>query len=280
VALALIDLGVTMGDDQPAPLAVKGRYWDYRRADDREGFPDFDRGQLLQKTDQIATFFVYGLGYLLLHEQYHYLNGHLAFLGQGSKLLPFLEVNEGDVTNPADPLTCRALEWDADTHAAVMHFVAAAGSVEDPPLTGQRLEEVRENVVASFVGASALMGLLSVADRARNVKLGDRCHPSAALRTLMLLRTYDEYLRGRNARDEDVAALVSDALLQLRRIYDHLGVRNELEQALQAFARELPEDHPLQHERIDTYRRLGELLPRLREAASETQRLLGIDQPD
>jgi hypothetical protein len=277
-ALALIDLGMSLGDNIPLTLEVEERYWDYRRRDGLPGFPDFDRRCLREKYEQVAILFVYGLSFLILHEQSHFTEGHLFFRRHGQNPISFLEATDESDIRMVDTLTLRALEIDADTHATATQLYAAASLQDVPPMTPQWLAASRQDVLASFVGAAAMMGLLTVADRFNNKEPEKRRHPSASLRTMMLLHTYDTYLRECQCNEEEIDDFMADGIAQLRRIYSHLGIIDELGQAVLAQMGKLPSQHPLQQERATIFYRLRDIQPELDVAASQAHDLLGIQQ--
>ena len=278
-ALALIDLGMSLGDRTPPPLAVKERYWDYRRSDGVSGFPDFDLDLLREKYEQVAVLLAYGLRFLILHEQSHFTQGHLFLRGQDRKPISLSEATDENNAGILDVLTVRALEADADTHASVAIFYAAASIQGAPPMTREWLDASRTDVVASFVGAAAMMGLLTVADRFKNTSPEKRRHPSASLRTMMLLNTYDIYLRECQCNDDEIDDFVAEALSQLRRIYSHLGIIDELGKAVLAWKGELPDTHPMYYERVSIFDLLNKIQPELETAASLAHDLLGIREP-
>jgi len=274
-AVGLIDLACLLHGIDQHPAAVRCRFSDYTGD---AALPRFDIRRQPDLVETIAKSFVYGLSFLVLHEQSHYTEGHLLFrkthLGAAEE---FLEATAGEALTPDQALTYRALEIDADVHASTTQLYAALAPSDREPMTREWVLESCTDLIDSFFGAAAAMALLSFRDRQLNRAPEFRKHPSGPMRTMMLFRTLGVLLEECGLQPEEIDELEAEALGALRRIYIALGLQEELALAVAAAAGQLPGSHPVQDERRTLALRLKAIRPNLDGCAAEVEKLLGIN---
>jgi len=261
------DRGVIPANTPPAPgPKVVERFFDYTREDRSAIYPDWGVKVPTSRVSVFSDVYLSGLSFLILHEQAHFLEGHLAYCEAKWGAVEWLEAVESGVQEGPDPITACALELDADATAISTYLYTAVLGGNATPLTRQWLRDHEENVMQYFVGAATAMALLSFVDRQLNPEMKKRRHPSPALRFIALAVCFDAFLRECGLDDEEIDDLFSRALHECRSSYRLLGVMDELASALLARAGQLAENHPLQRERGAVLHRLNELGAELNEA--------------
>lgn len=204
---------------------------------------------------------MYGLSYLLLHEQGHFVQGHLGYASLPHAVVEWFEASDVNKHSHIDSLTSRALEWDADAFAGTTHFFAmvAPGKQAEQPLTREWLLGQEKELILSWAGAVATSGLLCVADRSITRTASERRHPSSAYRTMTLLVALDTFLQECGFNEDESDDLIARAIKEGRIVYRHFGVMDELASALLCRAGRLDNDHPLHQERISIIRRRNQI---------------------
>lgn len=262
--LGLIDLALALAADEtfatdrgtiPTRISprkepeVHRRFFDYTRKDNTPGYPDLAMEVPKDRVPVFSEVYLSGLSFLILHEQGHYLEGHLAYCKTKWGATEWLEATESGHRKGPVPLTACALEWGADAFAISTYLYSAVRGAGAAPLTREWLHNNENNVVQYFVGAAAAMALLSYVDRQINRDPGERRHPSPAFRYMTLETAFEAFLRGCGCADEEIDTLFSRALHECRPIYRLLGVTQDLAFALQARMGVLADNHHIQIER-------------------------------
>lgn len=236
---------------RPEP-AVSQRYVNYapKEADAaRRAVPSI---QLKVPQERIGVFgglWLSALSFIYLHEQQHFLRGHLLYLDQEFRLSAWQESAGRSAQTRVDAITSCALEWDADMNAVVA-TLQAAFSVSDHSLSLFAQESVEQEIVVAVSGAMLAMAVLGASDRSEEHDADNRLHPSPAYRVLCVLSVLRLFLDHVELAEEKAASCIRMIVQIANLAFNRAGIYDDLEWALKMYVGDLEETHELQQERL------------------------------
>jgi hypothetical protein len=236
---------------RPEP-AVKHRYVNYTPTaahPGREAVPSIPLNVPSGRVGVFGGLWLSALSFIYLHEQQHFLRGHLLYLEQEFQLSTWRESAGRSVQNRVDSLTSCALEWDADMNA-VVSTLQAAFTVSNIRLSLFSQESVEQEIVVAVGGAMLAMAVLGASDRAVKHAVSSRLHPSPAYRVLCVLSVLRLFLDHVEIAEEKAASCIRMVVQIANLAFNKVGIYDDLEWALKMYVGDLEETHELQQERL------------------------------
>jgi len=206
-----------------------------------------------ERYDLFAGLWLSALSFIYLHEQQHFLRGHLLFLDREFHVSEWMEaVKEEAVKEEAssrvDTLTACALEWDADMNAVVA-TLQAAHSLRSPRLAAVAGAPPEEQIATAVSGALLAMAVLGAADRDLNPNPEDRRHPTPAYRILTVLTVLRLFLNETALTEAQSAQAIRTAVQAANLAFNRVDAYDDLEVALKMYVGDLDPSHELFSER-------------------------------
>jgi hypothetical protein len=192
------DVPLAKGSVRAGPPAP-GRFYDYSWLLPRDGSQP--PGFFIQESTSDAS--RHGLGdhlletaaqFVALHEQAHHVMGHLSFLGQENQRLTFYEIPR-DIQGAAYAETVRALELEADMHAASLLFNAGRNPASRRAAHFKQLHTTLDWDRSVMVAVAVVFMLIALSESHSSVPPELRTHPPAAVRTISIFKFYDHLVR-------------------------------------------------------------------------------------
>lgn len=233
-----------------------------RRTDDSRRYPIGD------------SLFALALQFIALHEEGHYLNGHLdpslSFCQQGT----YRETNNISLVNSADDsLTLRALELDADHFALITMLIPLLmeGGTRYISATASELGRTPLGFLHFVGNVSTMLGaiLWQAESGMSEIPIEKRTHPSPFCRIVHFAHLSSRFV-SLIAKSDSKAQAWNEAINRdTAAILDLFGFKGVTDFRLEA-------DTPWKREYNETRQRLIEIKPKMSDAAAHARNAIGV----
>jgi hypothetical protein len=197
-------------------LLREGRLtWPYTRLLDGPNIDESPRGQLGNHLNEFACKLI------SLHEQSHFLLGHVHLLKSWSHELTFDEV-PSEKARLLGSHHLRSMELQADTLAYVLgveNYLTFGGHLTPRGLWLPAANKPEGYLFYALLGTALVFGILDRADRLYAQKLSERTHPSASTRLLNLFAIFQGSILHHIDSDQRRIELVSALLRECKVLF-------------------------------------------------------------